>query len=177
MGRPPETRVFTVPTGLVRILDRDPVAASACAGKQKSPLTTAVNGPVKWAAGGSNSRPLPCECAGTPSETLTESALAPTPPPVCTSVCTSEPENANADASDADRGDQGEGTDQGEPARQARRRPTGTLAGRPGAGRRDPQLGKPRSRLFPETSRKHSGTAREPLSLVRPVATGSMPPF
>ena len=57
-------------------------------------------------------------------------ALTPTPFPVCTRVCTSEPENANADAleaasvgpppqaADADQSNEGEGTaaiDQGDP--------------------------------------------------------------
>jgi hypothetical protein len=41
--------------------------------------------------------------------------LTPTPSPVCTRVCTSEPENANAgrvpSGCDADQGDEGEGTD------------------------------------------------------------------
>ena len=58
---------------------------------------------------------------------MTDSALTPTPFPVCTRVCTSEPENANADAleaaslgtspqaADADQGNEGEGIDQGDP--------------------------------------------------------------
>jgi hypothetical protein len=35
--------------------------------------------------------------------------------PVCTRVCTSEGENANADTLEADQGNKGEGIDQGDP--------------------------------------------------------------
>ena len=42
-------------------------------------------------------------------------ALTPTPSAACTAACTSEAENANAD--DADQGDEGEGIDQGGTAR------------------------------------------------------------
>ncbi|MGA7702563.1 MAG: hypothetical protein WCB27_23440 [Thermoguttaceae bacterium] len=44
---------------------------------------------------------------------MTDSALTPTPFPVCTRVCTSEPENAND--LEAGHRDEGEGIDQGDP--------------------------------------------------------------
>ena len=45
---------------------------------------------------GSNPRLPRCKRAGTSSELSTESVLASTPSPVCTRVCTSESESANA---------------------------------------------------------------------------------
>lgn len=42
-------------------------------------------------------------------------ALTPTPSPVCTRVCTSKPENDNADPLETDQGTDGEGIDQGDP--------------------------------------------------------------
>jgi hypothetical protein len=72
------------------------LAVSACPVKRKDPLTTAVNGSSEWAAPGSNWRPLPCECAGSPSEGVTNQEVASTPSDACTAACTSEAENANA---------------------------------------------------------------------------------
>ncbi|MGA2617834.1 MAG: hypothetical protein ABSF26_09500 [Thermoguttaceae bacterium] len=68
---------------------------------------------------------------GTPNASDSPQGLTPTPSPVCTRVCTSEPENDNAGtlnatspasppqapAPDADQGDEGEGIDQGGAAR------------------------------------------------------------
>ncbi len=56
-----------------------------------------------------------------PDATGETKALTPTPSAVCTRVCTSEAENANADAGRdaqagaADQGNKGEGIDQGDP--------------------------------------------------------------
>ena len=84
----------------------------------------------KWAALDSNQRLPPCEDGGPTTEGVTDSALTPTPSPVCTRVCTNTPENANADALEAaslgtppqaadapnaDQGNEGEGIDQGAP--------------------------------------------------------------
>ena len=67
----------------------------------------------------SNRRHPRCKRGATTSEVVGKSALTQTPSPVCTRVCTSEPENAHAGTPDADRsaGDpqQGEGIDQGDP--------------------------------------------------------------
>jgi hypothetical protein len=49
----------------------------------------------------SNQRLPPCEDENTTTQGVTHSALTPTPSLVCTSVCTSEPENDHADALDA----------------------------------------------------------------------------
>ena len=53
-----------------------------------------------WAAKDSNLRLPPCECVGTTTEPPTPQALTPTPSAACTAACTSEAENANADALD-----------------------------------------------------------------------------
>ena len=51
---------------------------------------------------------------GTCNASDSSKGLTPTPSAACTAACTSEPENANADAPDAHQGDEGEGTDQGD---------------------------------------------------------------
>ena len=48
-----------------------------------------------WAAEDSNLRLLPCEDASSTTQHVISQTLTPTPPPVCTRVCTSEVENAN----------------------------------------------------------------------------------
>jgi len=61
------------------------------------------SGFLQWALVDSNHRPLPCEDTGSASECVARQDVAPTPSPVCTRVCTSEAENAHADApADAD---------------------------------------------------------------------------
>ena len=78
-----------------------------------------------WAVEGSNLRPPACRAtARMVSETRPK--LTPTPSPVCTTACTSEAENENADAlevpppgtpsqaPDADQGNEGKGIDQGD---------------------------------------------------------------
>ena len=72
----------------------------------------------------SNGRPPRCKRGDDTSQPQTGQQVAETPFPVCTRVCTSEGENANAGRSDGEPGDQsqradtdqagkGEGTDQG----------------------------------------------------------------
>jgi len=57
------------------------------------------------------------QSSDSPAPSVDSKALAPTPSPVCTGVCTSEAENANARVPsgylDADQGSEGEGIDQG----------------------------------------------------------------
>ena len=53
-----------------------------------------------WAAQDSNLRLPPCECVSTTTEPPAPQALTPTPSAACTSACTSEAKNANADATD-----------------------------------------------------------------------------
>ena len=64
----------------------------------------------QWAMADSNGRPPRCKRGGDASEPLSGQQVATTPSPVCTSVCTSEAENANANAgrSDGGPGDRGE---------------------------------------------------------------------
>ena len=55
------------------------------------------------------------QSSDSPAPSVGSKALAPTPSPVCTRVCTSEAENANAGTTDAGHQGEGEGIDQGDP--------------------------------------------------------------
>jgi hypothetical protein len=73
------------------------VAVSAYPVKRKDPLTSAVNGPCKSGRLDLNQRPLGPKPDSDDSETPILQGFTPTPSPVCTRVCTSKPENDNAD--------------------------------------------------------------------------------
>jgi integrase len=69
---------------------------------QETPGKTAFSrGSGEWAMRDSNSRFPRCKRAGDASEPLTVQHVASMPSPVCTRVCTSEGENANAGTADA----------------------------------------------------------------------------
>ena len=89
------------------------VAVSAFPVKRNNPLTTAVNGLRKVETNGIEPS-TPSLQSNRQSDASSEGKrLTPTPSPVCTRVCTSEPENDNAGTADGGR-DEGEGTDQGD---------------------------------------------------------------
>ena len=105
----------------------DAVAASACPVKQNNPLTTGVNGLHLVERRRVELPTSALRMCKHPDTSADSKALTPTPSAACTSVCTSEGENANADAldtasldtspqaADAHHGNEGEGIDQGDP--------------------------------------------------------------
>jgi hypothetical protein len=100
-----------------KLSDANAIDVTACPVKQNNPLTSAVNG-LRDVGGRRLELPTPSLSSNrTHDATDTIKGFTPTPFPVCTRVCTSEPENANADtleaaslgtppqAADADQGD------------------------------------------------------------------------
>jgi hypothetical protein len=88
--------------------------------------------------GDSNSRPSRCKRDGTATYSTTPQDLTATPSPVCTRVCTSEPENANAGTPEAGHQDQGEGVAVGTLDADQESRPAGDQGQGEGTDQGDP---------------------------------------
>ena len=78
----------------------DTAAVSVYPVKQNNPLTTAVNGLRQVERRRVELPTSALRMCEHPDASVDSKALTATPAPVCTRVCTSEPENANADAGD-----------------------------------------------------------------------------
>jgi len=76
----------------------------------KGPLSIAVSEPLRVGASGLEPPTPSLSSKGTSDASEAGKELASTPPAVCTSVCTSQAENANAGTTDAHQGTEGEGT-------------------------------------------------------------------
>jgi hypothetical protein len=93
------------------------IDASAYVVKRKDPLTTPVSGPFERGRRESNPQPPDRQSNRDELQNMDSQDVTPTPSAVCTRVCTSEAENANAGPLHAGQGDEGEGIDQGWAAR------------------------------------------------------------
>lgn len=109
---------------------RSGVAVKSCGDKRKDSLTKPVNEPCKWARQNSNLGPPPYQGESSESQGIGNVEVTTTVFSVCTSVCASDTENANAGGESANDGltDEATGTDSTLGRNQHDDRPSDALA-------------------------------------------------